>query len=290
MNQLKLTKSNCLFENDKNSNYKFPKVTKEILNWINNHLFNNEQFYNNVLRLMIHLGLDPPFDIYKTDEDNSLATIPIPTDDDDDESELETILNSNDLSQLSEFEWKRRKRKKLKTGIIGEKAESLKVATKKTTTPTVVIGEIFDKDVHINKNKKKLLINIPSSIEQNCSSNSNIETLDGFGLLNHFEPKQALSPPIRSDNFDICLLTKQDLITDEELSTNKLSELDWLKYPVFKDYSPGTISHRLYVKNIHRHVKLKDLYRLFAKYIDLDDDQQMNKFVFIQSFFLNFNF
>lgn len=280
INQLKLIKSKYLLESydQKNSNFNFPKITQEILDRINNHLFNNEQFYFHVLLLMIHLGLDSPFDKSKIHDDNSLTTIPIPANDDS-ESELETILDSNDLSQLPELEWKCRKRKKLKTGLLGEIVESTKT-TNKIKNPTILIEEIFDKNMHVSKNQEKLLINIPSSLENKSSSNSEIDTLNGFGLLKRFEPKSDLTPPIRSDNYDICFLTKQSLITDEELSTSKISEIEWPKYSVFKNYSSGTISHRLYVKNIHRRVKLKDLYRLFAKYIDLDDDQQMNKFVF----------
>lgn len=268
-----------------NSTFKdIPKADTLIIEQIGQHLLNNEKFYKYVVTIMIKLGLDVSF----TKQNDHLSTILLPPDSDE-ESELETNITINDLnhSEAPEFEMKRRRRrrKRLKTGFIGDNAESFHPTTTNTKNQiTTEIEQIFD-TVPISK---KLSINLTvnnNSTSIPSSSNSIIEhitTSDGFGSLvkPNSPPRLKSKPSSISDNtFDICLLRPEDLITDQELESNRIPTDKWSEYPVFKNYSMGDHqSHRLYVKNIHRKVLLRDLYRLFARYIHLDNYDHVDKF------------
>ena len=270
-----------------NSNFEdIPEANKHIIQQIRQHLLNNEKFYKCVVALMLKLGLELSF----SRQNENLSTIPLPKDSDED-SELETDLTVNDLnhSQAPEFELKRRRRRKkrLKTGFIGDNAESFHVNPKTSIDQnkiTTEIEEIFDT---VPKSKKSSI-----NLTTNCINLSSISsssdlvkepstTSEGFGSLvkPHSTSSLKSKTSINDNNFDLCLLRPKDLISDQELESNRIPTNKWCEYPVFKNYSIGDQqSHRLYVKNIHRKVELRDLYRLFARFIDLNNNDHVDKF------------
>ncbi|OTF75798.1 RNA-binding protein 40-like protein [Euroglyphus maynei] len=264
-----------------NSNFEdIPKANEQIVTQIRRFLLENEKFYKCVVALMIKLGLELSF---TWQHDQSLSDIPMPNDSEDEESELETDLTVNDLNQSQapkfELERRRRRRKRLKTGFIGDNAESFHMNHKASTDSnkiTTEIEEIFD----TVPKPKKPSINLATNLSSISSSSDSVIILTGEGFGSLVKPPSTTASKSKNDNnFDLCLLRPKDLISDEELESNVLPREKWPEYSVFKNYSIGEQkSHRLYVKNIHRKVTTRDLYRLFARYIDLDNDDHVDKF------------
>lgn len=221
---------------------------------------------------MIHLGLDPPFDEDNPNDDNHLGKHDLS----DSESELETQTEATNLKYAPYFLLKQRDRKykKLSTGPTNQVPKQ----KSKTDTVTTSIEKVFEINDH-QIIKPNININVSSnfpSTKADLPSNTD----DGFGLLdaNKAQLKQTSQVSPKKNDFDIATLNLDDIVSDSLLSTNRIPQSEWTNYSVFKNYSPGIRSHRLYLKNIHRKCTIYELYCLFGKFVNLVDQNHLNYF------------
>lgn len=71
------------------------------------------------------------------------------------------------------------------------------------------------------------------------------------------------------DHFD-----NGDIISSSELRRGRLSSSQLKDFSVFKNYSPGEPSSRLYIKNLSKQTTEKDLHYIFGRYVNLDNEQE----------------
>uniref|UniRef100_S4RFZ6 RNA-binding region-containing protein 3 n=1 Tax=Petromyzon marinus TaxID=7757 RepID=S4RFZ6_PETMA len=67
-------------------------------------------------------------------------------------------------------------------------------------------------------------------------------------------------------------------ISRKELSSGRVSREEMAKSSVFKNYSAGEPTCRLYVKNLSRQVSEQDLKHIFGRYVDFSSDVEKNMF------------
>lgn len=321
------------------TSFRFPPSTSSIVHRICRHLLENGHFYEQVLLLMLRLGLHPPFDednpvTEGEGDENHLSNICLPPpspplqskrrphDDtiSSDESELETAAEENQkASSILTVHYhppKKRRRKKLKTGLVGEKAAEWLPRTGKTAsksnsseTPlplTTTIEEVFE-DVpppplkqHIKVSPLVTTSNSSLAVPLSPHSSSPLSSItssspppppplnttvesQSFGTLSPTVKKPLpLPPPPSSISFDLASLTPADLVTEQELSSRRLPPSEWPHYKVFAGYRSNPVCNRLYVKNLHRLTALRDLYRLFGRWVDLNSSEQLQAFSIVK--------
>ncbi|KAH9397254.1 RNA-binding region-containing protein 3 [Tyrophagus putrescentiae] len=330
------TSASSNHHHSQSANFRFPLATSSIVHRISRHLLENGHFYEQVLLLMLRLGLHPPFDednpvTEGEGDENHLSNICLPPSppsqgkrrphDDSissDESELETAAEEDQKAShiltLHYHPPKRRRRKKLKTGLVGEKAAEWLPRTGKTAsksnsseTPlplTTTIEEVFE-DVPppplkqlikvsplVTTSNSSLAVPLsppPSSPLSSITSssppppplNTTVES-QSFGTLSPTVKKPLSPPPSSSISFDLASLTPADLVTEQELSSRRLPPSEWPHYKVFAGYRSNPVCNRLYVKNLHRLTALRDLYRLFGRWVDLNSSEQLQAFSIVK--------
>lgn len=242
---------------------------------------------------MFKLNLHPPFDEdNRDDEETNINNKRVNNDLSSDESELDTKNSSSDHLPNSTFyhEPKKRKLKSLKVGFIGGSStiDLIKSRSTQNESTTTTIEKVFD-DCSIVPTHKSKSLNFDLKCLKNVDDDQQKEdpsfekkSSNEFGIFKHSETVSTKCQNITKKlvSFDLASLRPENLVSDLDLKENCLPKDDWDKYAVFKNYKPGIISHRLYVKNLnYKNVNmLHDLYCLFCKFIQLDNEQHINSF------------
>lgn len=208
-----------------------------------------------------------------------------------DESELESSDTEDNRKGLESSAVKPIKKvvKKLKTGFVGEKAidlsEKIESKSKQKLKSTEVLPEIFEIP-QICDQKTSISVNIVSDCQtlgEKCDTIPQ-EVTTGFGLISAETQKQSeMASDIDWDTSDI--------ISDEELTSKRVPMSKWPQYSVFRNYSSGKVSVRLYIKNIDKSVEPKDLFRIYGKFIDWESEEHKNMSVLniLEQILINFN-
>ncbi|CAL1596585.1 unnamed protein product [Knipowitschia caucasica] len=99
------------------------------------------------------------------------------------------------------------------------------------------------------------------------------DVVEGFGKL--FPSAQPSETPEQdSEDEDM----PKDVISRRELEKGRLSRNEIKRMSVFKNYSAGEPTCRLYVKNIGKQVEEKDLKYIYGRYIDISSEEERNMF------------
>ena len=297
-----------LLDQSKLSNFRFPAATLSVIRRISSHLLKNPHFYQHVLLLMLKLGLKPPFDednpCEEQLEDNLdaifLSSINLPPTNttkrahadlvESDESELETDeVIQPESTQIREYhhEPKRRKpTKKLKIGFVGEKADSVVVKTPSDPKAlTTTIEEAFEEATPLKPKTFAIKVATNTSLSQVIPEPSLLiessHELDDSGHFGTLEPpiSKPESPKRPTISFDLATLSPEDIISDSDLVQNCIPRPEWIHHKVFAGFKLNPLCNRLYVKNLHKSNTLRDLYCLFGKFIQLHNQDHINRFV-----------
>ena len=269
--------------------YNYPPATPEIVARIARTLLYYPRFYTQVLHLMNKMSLPVPFqplDPSERMEDiKRLFSNPSATTVRNDLSEGESELEDSDSDITSRvrqtlnnkyIKQKKKSNKKLKTGFVGEKAEYLpqdfEPKHKQRDKSETYLPKVFDlPDVSVQK--QNISVNIVSDYsslkEKSANPSDIIVETTGFGLIS----SQKQREPETSNEI---VWDKNDLISDEELIANRVPQSQWSEYSVFKNYTTGEPSVRLYLKNVHKSAEKNDLIRIFGKFIDWDSEEHRN--------------
>lgn len=229
-------------------NYKYPSVTRDIIDNIGITLETNPKFYTQVLHLMNKMSLPLPFYIVPVNGiKKNFSDVEVQTDLTllDEESEMES--DEDDVQKIENFIPKIRKRKSfLPTKNNSKKFKSILEAEKnKSQTDDrnkllVNPKEIFTESNFIDPEKRKITIQVPTEI---LSSKITEEIVEKTPVIERKEESQ--------------------IFTETELNENRLNPNQLKNLPVFKDYQAGAKSNKLYLKNLSKNVVEEDLRRIF---------------------------
>ncbi|KAL2085565.1 hypothetical protein ACEWY4_018885 [Coilia grayii] len=181
----------------------------------------------------------------------------------------------------------KRKKPKLKDLLYTPKLESLSAPA-----PVLHASDVFEQPQALGP--KKIEFHIPAEVssilegpdkeeseeerEDNTEMSERLgpsdEVAEGFGkIYPTAQAPQALEEGSEDDE-DI----PSDFISRKELERGRLSREEMKRMSVFKNYEPGEVTCRLYVKNIAKQVEEKDLKYIYGRYIDITSEAERNMF------------
>lgn len=281
-------------------NYEYPLANRDIIDAISIALETIPKFYIQVLHLMNRMNLEPPF----VPGDKHLAyasvldarklepTVPVATQTDEimwqnlvrnkrkfiesDESELETSADSSASNDEDGHHLKVKRKKNHQDTIDNNKTELLKqkqrnllrmqrlqkehqmVANESTKPQTIC--EVFEMDARKAQKMANIKIIVPDQLEVKSEEQSNlqisVEVADTTSNQ-HIENK--------TQNFEpsICKTISNAEINENRIPSNQLKE-----HPLYQNYNAGTITNRLYIKNIAKDVTEDDLKAIYSRYLE----------------------
>lgn len=236
--------------------YKYPKPNRATINNIAHALSSVPKFYIQVLHLMNKMNLPPPFSNvpdppntllrHTVAQQSNQINKKIPT---ENRSSSESELSSDSEDKIKEIIPAKRNLPQKKSV---KRPKFIKPTTQKitgTSKPCEKPEDVFEKvDMHVqSKIELKITtdsLNSVNDIEQNNGKTSNSEETVAVAASN------------------------QTVITEEELTKNRISLKDLSIFPVFKDYHPGAPTSKLYIKNIAKTVEESDLEYIYKRYTE----------------------
>ena len=63
-------------------------------------------------------------------------------------------------------------------------------------------------------------------------------------------------------------MASENISTERLQDCHKLLFLEFFRFPVLANYQPGTVTNRLYVKNLRKTTNLEELTRIFSSFVD----------------------
>lgn len=250
--------------------YKYPPATKMIVKNIANALLRYPDFYTQVLHLMNRMNLMPPFLVSNSSNESHENDDAIDlSDGSEEEEELVDgyILQKNEPIKVKPVH--KKMKRKYKVGIF---ANNHKTFPKKLSSCCKAndLQDFFDTIPLPNKSSVKICLNttnLNSMTDEGCKSS---EETHGFGRMVRKVSKNLEETAVQEESPPI------EIIEQQELMDGVLPQDKWHEYPALRNYSTGPPCSRLYVKNLGKSVSESDLNRIFARYIDWNDEDQRN--------------
>lgn len=244
---------------------------------------------------MNKMNLPPPFD-----QDNSIEIVNLTmtkyqstkrrndSEEETEESDEEVYQQENRVNYVPNLVPRRRKVKRLKVGFVGDKIIERNIK-KGSEKKEISREKIFEK-ANLIVDKPNILIHIKHDDNQTketqrkeaqgkgSQANDAQENFpqesasQGFGVIQPQDKLEAEEPV--KEFFDF-----KNLITESELRLNRLSPSQWNGpgySKLFKNYEPGHLNCRLYIKNIAKQAQPDDLKRIFGRWINLDSETERN--------------
>ncbi|KAK5642141.1 hypothetical protein RI129_008308 [Pyrocoelia pectoralis] len=246
--------------------YEYPKPNRATINNIAHALLSVPKFYTQVLHLMNRMNLPPPFSDVP-DPPQISQRIPQPSlpltksKTDSSESELESDSEPSGIKEIIP------KKRTVTQKKVVKRPKFIKPPTieKQVRTTDNKAEEVFEKvDMQVQK-KIEVKVSADSLVQKNLQS---AEPVGSFGIM---EPIRK--SPQQEENVNETIDNVSSVISDEELSSNKIPDKDLSVLIVFKNYHPGAPTCRLYVKNIAKTVEVKDLEFIFRRYVETNDSE-----------------
>ena len=229
--------------------YKYPKINQGTLNNISNTIATNDELYTNVLHIMNRMKLPPPFVTEETHSSAAMATrlspgphIEPPSDTDPDLEPLRASYTPRPHGPISI------------QGVVNKRTG---LSNKRDTK------------------KKKIDIMLSSHLEsRQAELYASFDTPLPFGTL-----QKQNSPPDTTEEHSIGSPTYLGpFISDSELKLNRLPASEMRNNSIFKHYSPGAPSSRLYIKNLAKGTVQRDLQIIYGRYVDLSNQQECTRY------------
>ncbi|XP_076062558.1 RNA-binding region-containing protein 3-like [Oratosquilla oratoria] len=175
----------------------------------------------------------------------------------------------------------------------------------KATGESLPLSSVFERP---DKSEKKIELRIENTTLPTKNHNTTVLTEEGFGKM---KPVKLVSENIvdgrtdvenekQADSLDMfgrivasevmrCKTdarnemeeergTLESFISEEELEANRIKQSDWAILPVFKNYTSGEPSAKLYIKNLAKTVEEEDLRHIYGRYIFWFSDEEVKQF------------
>lgn len=279
--------------------YEYPLINRVVIDSISIALESSPRFYTQVLHLMNRMNMEPPF-VPGTDgllyakipkEEDSLQRTHVSTQTDEliweqivkykrkllasDESELDSS-SSDGYEKVATIPVKRRKiqkdqqngnrmKKWLKNQQLLESHLTDKKPKGSTDQNLVEMFEINQKEAKTMNIRilapAKLNLDEPQQPSEPHYVPSNQPTSNNETALTLSKPSETPHPSTSPNKLF-------RIMTDAELNENRIPVEQLKTHPLFQNYSPGSPSNKLYIKNIAKEVTEEDLKALYSKYLD----------------------
>lgn len=262
--------------------YKYPSPNGDILINICSALLTVPKFYTQVLHLMNKMNLFPPFNHAVNIPSVLVETIKqkVPSrklnrDLSEDESEIESDSSSKskqiNLPVPDRIKSLKRKMENLdETKIKFQKFSKIQSFNQDIkSTSNISTKEVFEE---VNLFKPQLNLQIPSEIDFKDQIIKTSE-VNLFGKIDISEDKSAEvnKSPVDEDK-------DRKFISEKLLEEGRLTNHDMEEHDLFKNYSPGVPTTRLYIKNLKKNVTEKELEHIFGSFINFQNEDETKSF------------
>lgn len=240
--------------------YAYPKPNRATINNIAHALASVPKFYTQVLHLMNRMNLPPPFSDIPDPPQVSLRhqiqqpiMKPIPMSEIKEKSSSESEIESDPETS-------------------GGYSKEIIPMKRNLAQKKAIKRPKFIKPPLINTSISKGTDRTDEFFEKTEIQKHRIELKVTTQTLNDTVEEVSANAPgdIEEDTFD--KIKEREIISEEELNTNRIPSKDLSVLPVFKDYHPGAPTSRLYVKNISKTVEAKDLEYIYKRYLEVDEN------------------
>lgn len=139
-------------------------------------------------------------------------------------------------------------------------------------------SDVFETLAEDKAASKAIAINIHREADSEAKPEQTTEVVEegGFGILPAVpKPVETAEARAGDDNYD---WAGTQFLTREEVRSGRISSEEMGKTSVFKNYEPGDVASRLYIKNVAKAATVEDLFRIYGGYIDASSEQQRNAF------------
>ncbi|XP_065830791.1 RNA-binding region-containing protein 3-like isoform X2 [Oscarella lobularis] len=271
------------YSKPRNLHYAYPPPTVDILLNVMHTMACIPKLYEQVLHLMNKMNLPPPFGPLTIPPPNlglfpspaaPVNTVPTEKAKDDmlasDESEMEDEAEA--ASKESALPKPRAKRIVRLSAELALRQQLQPPAKRPRTSSASNARDVFEIPSTVNKARNLRLV-LAATLEaaQSRSNPSSVE--QGFGSF--APPLVARVEQTENPEDDLSQIGK---ITEAELAENRLPADEFSRHSAFKNYSPGEPTARLYVKNLSKKATEKNLKYIFARYVQLDCEEDVFRF------------
>ncbi|KAB0796853.1 hypothetical protein PPYR_10914 [Photinus pyralis] len=247
--------------------YAYPQPNRATINNIAHALLSVPKFYTQVLHLMNRMNLPPPFSDVP-DPPQTVQRVAQPSQQptqlktDSSESELESDPETSNIKEIIPQKRKMTQKKAVKRPKFIKPPSLIEKQARLIDNKTEDVFEKVDMQV-----QKKIEVKVSAdSLE-----NKTVPITEDVGSIGIMEPITK-SPPLVEDVSETTN-NVSSVISDEDLSLNKIPDKELSVLAVFKNYHPGAPTCRLYIKNIAKTVEVKDLEFIFRRYIESNSDE-----------------
>lgn len=271
--------------------YKYPPPTPTIIQNICHALASVPKFYTQVLHLMNKMNLPAPFGPVTpapplaSDLNVNIHSLnPITQDVDivnsenmdvtssEEESEYESESEAIEKPTANQLLPAKRPSKNVKKKLKIPKIAMVPAPPVGPSKPRTEPSEVFESQP---LSQKKINVKKIDHITPADSAVTNPETLGGFGAFE--APKLTEDEDAKKESGNE-IWDDSQFISLEELREKRISSREMKTTSVFKKYSPGEPTFRLYIKNLARQVDEKDLRYIFGRFIDRNSENDRNMF------------
>ena len=251
--------------------YHYPPPTPATLSNISKALSMHPRLYTQLLHLMNRMNLPPPFqDGYGSlpMQDQTTQTdcvwIQKSSSESEMESEEEQLPNHPDTLPSKRMLPRRAVRQVKRPRFI--KPTPLPESTASVSLKPEEVFEKAETDVHPKKIELRFGVSLPTERSVVGEATTVSEASDsGFGTMH--PPSKLPDCDDRNETRDHNEAGDDSVISAEQLASNRIPQKDLQILPVFKNYSPGVPSCRLYVKNVSKHAVARDLHFIYRRYL-----------------------
>ncbi|XP_055534063.1 uncharacterized protein LOC129723709 [Wyeomyia smithii] len=233
--------------------YRYPRPTREIIDSICVALESVPKFYTQVLHLMNRMNLPPPFTSQNLQRSQQLEANT--KKDASQQTDLTMMSDSRLADGESELESDEETAPKMpskhRLGLIKNRFKPYEVQKNLPTIKHHNVDRIFQPPAI--KQMQNIKMRLPEKlkpVQKAPTPQPMVEQLE-----NHPEPE-----PIPPDS------DSPSIISEQELKANRIPADQLNELHVFKNYTPGVPSNKLYIKNLAKTVTEQDLQRIFYRF------------------------
>ncbi|XP_058449647.1 uncharacterized protein LOC131429505 [Malaya genurostris] len=242
--------------------YRYPRPTREIIDSICVALESVPKFYTQVLHLMNRMNLPPPF----TDRDLHRTGVPIEKKDTGQQTDItcltDSLLADGETELESDEEPTPKIPSKHKIKLQQHRFKPYIVSQILPVTKNNLEQKMFEKPEIKKVHPIKMRLPEELKLKQVPSDRQTVnETVAD-------QQEIVELPPVDSN--------KLSIVTEQELLFNRIPQDQLVELPIFKNYSAGEPSNKLYIKNLAKTVTEDDLRRIFFHFSLTDPQREID--------------
>lgn len=265
--------------------YNYPLIDRDIIDSISIALETSRKFYVQVLHLMNRMNLEPPFVIGDKKLQYEPQNVVHP-------SQLSTRENVS--TQTDKIVWQNFIRNKRKRVASDEsELETSSTSDAEQTTTMMQSHQKLTNTQMLARNKQKKRRMLKMQCIQTKTNGEKIQRLDtNSSISTAFDSPQPLAKSIKiiapkklqptlidempieiaatdpSDQKMIEDAAKNAILSDAQIQENRIPDDQLKTHPLFQNYDCGTITNRLYIKNVAKEVTEDDLKAIYHRYLE----------------------